>query len=156
MSGVELSTTLKPLVLLASPAAKRWFSHTESTSGVLGAALILPADAHGYLLATARHVADGEGWRTHTGTQKVMVSEQELVMVPEQERVPEQARAPRVAPRVMGRTAPSATTCHPRFRPVARTPAKTAAKRTRALVTERVHAPTSPRAGKSCAAWPKP
>jgi S1-C subfamily serine protease len=75
MSGVELSTTLKPLVLLASPAAKRWFSHAETTSGLLGAALILQADTHGYLLATARHVADGEGWRSHRGKQKVMVSD---------------------------------------------------------------------------------
>jgi S1-C subfamily serine protease len=75
MSGVELSTTLKPLVLLASPAAKRWFSNTESTSGLLGAALILQADAHGYLLATARHVADGESWRSRSGAQKVMVSD---------------------------------------------------------------------------------
>lgn len=76
MSGVELSSTLKPLVLLASPAAKRWFSHTESTSGLLGAALILQSDDHGYLLATARHVADGENWRNHnTGTHKVMVSD---------------------------------------------------------------------------------
>jgi S1-C subfamily serine protease len=75
MSGVELSSTLKPLVLLASPAAKRWFSHTESTSGLLGAALILQADAHGYLLATARHVADGEDWRGRKGAQKVMVSD---------------------------------------------------------------------------------
>ncbi|HEY6306581.1 MAG TPA: serine protease [Candidatus Angelobacter sp.] len=75
MSGVELSTTLKPLVLLASPAAKRWFSHAESTSGLLGAALILQADEHGYLLATARHVADGEDWRGRTGAQKVMVSD---------------------------------------------------------------------------------
>jgi S1-C subfamily serine protease len=75
MSGVELSTTLKPLVLLASPAAKRWFSHSESTSGILGAALILQADAHGYLLATARHVADGEDWRSGKGSQKVMVSD---------------------------------------------------------------------------------
>src|SRR5215831_15063860 len=75
MSGVELSATLKPLVLLASPAAKRWFSHTESTSGLLGAALILQADSHGYLLATARHVADGEDWRGRKGAQKVMVSD---------------------------------------------------------------------------------
>jgi S1-C subfamily serine protease len=75
MSGVELSTTLKPLVLLASPAAKRWFSHTESTYGLLGAALILQADTHGYLLATARHVADGEGWRGRTAPHKVMVSD---------------------------------------------------------------------------------
>jgi S1-C subfamily serine protease len=75
MSGVELSTTLKPLVLLASPAAKRWFSHAESTSGLLGAALILQADTHGYLLATARHVADGEDWRGRTSPHKVMVSD---------------------------------------------------------------------------------
>jgi S1-C subfamily serine protease len=75
MSGVELSATLKPLVLLASPAEKRWFMHSYGVSGLLGAALILQADEHGYLLATARHVADGEGWATKTGAQKVMVSD---------------------------------------------------------------------------------
>src|SRR5262249_5314651 len=74
MSGVELSSTLKPLVLLASPSAKRWFQESYGNSGLLGAALILHADSHGYLLATARHVADGEGWKTHRGPQKVMVS----------------------------------------------------------------------------------
>src|SRR5215472_9665436 len=74
MSGVELSSTLKPLVLMASPAAKRWFQQSYETSGLLGAALILHADSHGYLLATARHVADGEDWRTKHGIQKVMVS----------------------------------------------------------------------------------
>ena len=75
MSGVELSSTLKPMVLLASPASRRWFSHSETMSGILGAALILQADSRGYLLATARHVADGEDWRSHHGTQKVMVSD---------------------------------------------------------------------------------
>jgi S1-C subfamily serine protease len=75
MSGVELSSTLKPMVLMASPAAKRWFSHSESMSGLLGAAMILQADSHGYLLATARHVADGEDWRSRHGAQKVMVSD---------------------------------------------------------------------------------
>jgi S1-C subfamily serine protease len=75
MSGVELSATLKPMVLMASPAAKRWFSHSESMSGLLGAAIILQADSHGYLLATARHVADGEDWRSRHDAQKVMVSD---------------------------------------------------------------------------------
>jgi S1-C subfamily serine protease len=77
MSGVELSTTLRPLVLLASPAARRWFTRSEGTSGLLGAALILQANSHGYLLATARHVADGEGWRSaaSSATHKVMVSD---------------------------------------------------------------------------------
>jgi S1-C subfamily serine protease len=75
MSGVELSSTLKPMVLLASPASKRWFGSSERMSGLLGAALILQVDSHGYLLATARHVADGEDWRSRHGTQKVMVSD---------------------------------------------------------------------------------
>ena len=75
MNGVQLSSTLRPLVLMASPAAKRWFSQTAGTSGLLGAALILQADSHGYLLATARHVADGEGWQQRSGPQKVMVSD---------------------------------------------------------------------------------
>jgi S1-C subfamily serine protease len=44
-------------------------------SGMLGAAMILQADSHGYLLATARHVADGEDWRSRHGAQKVMVSD---------------------------------------------------------------------------------
>jgi len=74
MSGVELSSTLKPLVLMASPAVKRWFQQNYTTSGLLGAAMILHSDSHGYLLATARHVADGEDWRTRRGAQKVMVS----------------------------------------------------------------------------------
>jgi S1-C subfamily serine protease len=74
MSSVELSSTLKPLVLMASPAARRWFRQSYGTSGLLGAALILHADSHGYLLATARHVADGENWRGRSGAQKVMVS----------------------------------------------------------------------------------
>jgi len=74
MSGVELSSTLKPLVLMASPAAKRWFQQSYGTSGLLGAAMILHADSHGYLLATARHVADGEEWHKRSGQQKVMVS----------------------------------------------------------------------------------
>jgi S1-C subfamily serine protease len=75
MSSVELSSTLKPLVLLASPAAKRWFQPTAGVSGLLGAALILHSDSHGYLLATARHVADGEDWHARHGAQKVMVSD---------------------------------------------------------------------------------
>jgi S1-C subfamily serine protease len=74
MSSVELSSTLKPLVLMASPAAKRWFQQSYETSGLLGAAMILHSDSHGYLLATARHVADGENWRSQHGVQKVMVS----------------------------------------------------------------------------------
>jgi S1-C subfamily serine protease len=75
MTGVQLSSTLKPLVMMASPAAKRWFSASYGTSGILGAALILQSDSHGYLLATARHVADGPGWQSKHGAQKVMVSD---------------------------------------------------------------------------------
>jgi S1-C subfamily serine protease len=74
MSSVELSSTLKPLVLMASPSARRWFQQSRSMSGLLGAAMILHSDSHGYLLATARHVADGEGWRSRDGKQEVMVS----------------------------------------------------------------------------------
>src|SRR5262249_59333567 len=35
MSPVELSSTLKPLVLMASPAAKRWFQQRSGMSGLL-------------------------------------------------------------------------------------------------------------------------
>jgi S1-C subfamily serine protease len=58
MTGVEISHELKPLVMVASPAAKRWFARGEMTSNSIGAAVLLHADPDGYLFATARHVAD--------------------------------------------------------------------------------------------------
>jgi S1-C subfamily serine protease len=61
MSGVDVAQQLKPLVMVASPAMKTWFSRGLSASGYLGAAVLLRASANGYLFATARHVAVGEG-----------------------------------------------------------------------------------------------
>ena len=74
MTGVQLAETLKPLVMVASPMAKRWFLGGDTLSGLTGAALLLHADKDGYLFATARHVADGMSWRSGTGSGKVLLS----------------------------------------------------------------------------------
>lgn len=74
LTGVQLAETLKPLVMVASPLAKRWLGGGDAPSGVTGAALLLHADKDGYLFATARHVADGMGWQSAKGTGKVLLS----------------------------------------------------------------------------------
>jgi S1-C subfamily serine protease len=58
MSGVEIAQKLKPLVMIASPAGKRWFSRGEVASNHVGAAVLLQVNAAGYLFATAGHVAE--------------------------------------------------------------------------------------------------
>jgi S1-C subfamily serine protease len=57
MTGVEVAQRLKPLVMIASPAARRWFFHGEVATNYVGAAVLLHASRAGYLFATARHVA---------------------------------------------------------------------------------------------------
>ena len=57
MTGVEVAQRLKPLVMVASPVAKRWFMRGEMSSGYVGAAVLLQSNSAGYLFATARHVA---------------------------------------------------------------------------------------------------
>lgn len=63
MSGVEVAQHLKPLVMVASPAAKRWIFRGTVPSGYVGAAVLLQANSKGYLFATARHVAVGPNGR---------------------------------------------------------------------------------------------
>lgn len=58
MTGVEVAQRLKPLVMVASPAARRWFSRGEMATNYVGAAVLLHASPAGYLFATARHVAE--------------------------------------------------------------------------------------------------
>jgi S1-C subfamily serine protease len=57
MTGKEVAHTLKPLVMVASPATRRWFGRGDGMSNLIGAAVLIHADAKGYLFATARHVA---------------------------------------------------------------------------------------------------
>jgi S1-C subfamily serine protease len=64
MSGSEISSSLKPLVAVITPARRLWFSHQESPSWSLGAGILLRANSDGYLFATAHHVVDGEDWRS--------------------------------------------------------------------------------------------
>jgi len=59
MKGAELTATLKPLVMIATPVAHSWFNRGDQPSGYTGGALLLYADQDGYLFATALHVAEG-------------------------------------------------------------------------------------------------
>lgn len=63
MSGSDVSTLLKPLVAVITPARRTWFSNQESPAFSLGAGILLRANSDGYLFATAHHVVDGENWR---------------------------------------------------------------------------------------------
>ncbi len=72
MSGTALAADLKPLVAVITPARRLWFSHQETTSGELGAGVLLRANAAGYLFATARHVVDGLGWTGKTNSRALI------------------------------------------------------------------------------------
>lgn len=74
MKGSELASQLKPLVMIATPVARRWFGRGDEASGLTGAALLLTANEDGYLFATARHVADGTKWRTAKGAARVLLT----------------------------------------------------------------------------------
>lgn len=60
LTAEQVSAQLKPLVTVITPAQRNWFSHVEGPSNVLGAGIVLQANDDGYLIATARHVVDGE------------------------------------------------------------------------------------------------
>lgn len=62
LTGREISSKLKPLVVIASPQQKRWFSKAQTPSSAMGTAFLLQANAQGYLFATARHVVEGQGF----------------------------------------------------------------------------------------------
>jgi S1-C subfamily serine protease len=60
LTAETISEELKPLVTVITPVQRNWFSHAEGPSSALGAGILLQANAEGYLIATARHVVDGE------------------------------------------------------------------------------------------------
>ena len=64
LTGAEVSAKRKPLVAVITPAAHRWFSNQETSSNSFGAGILLQVNSAGYLFATARHVVDGEAWRS--------------------------------------------------------------------------------------------
>ena len=76
MKGEELAEKMRPLVVIASPSRRSWFSKSDSPSGEIGAALLLAASPAGYLFATARHVADGEGLAKSNGNRVLLTSGQ--------------------------------------------------------------------------------
>ncbi len=57
LSSADVSSQLKPLVIVVSPAARLW-NRQEATSNTFGAGVLLHADRDGYLFATANHVVD--------------------------------------------------------------------------------------------------
>jgi S1-C subfamily serine protease len=60
LTAEEVSAELKPLVVVITPSRRNWFSKSDEPSNMLGAGILLEATAQGYLIATARHVVDGE------------------------------------------------------------------------------------------------
>lgn len=75
LTGRDISTRLKPLVVIASPQQKRWFSKTPTPSSSMGTAFLLRANPEGYLFATARHVVDGQGLGAKlTGAREMLLS----------------------------------------------------------------------------------
>lgn len=74
LKGSELSATLRPLVMIATPLAHSWFRRGDQPSGLTGAALLLAANENGYLFATARHVADGIDWKKNRSAGRVLLT----------------------------------------------------------------------------------
>jgi S1-C subfamily serine protease len=64
LTAAEVSQQLKPLVVVISPAQRRWFSLNEVPASSLGAGVLLQASSSGYLFATAKHVANEFNPRT--------------------------------------------------------------------------------------------
>ena len=74
LNAAEASQLLKPLVLVISPAQRRWFSVNEGPSSSLGAGVLLQASSSGYLFATAKHVANEFNPRTKAHVLVAMAS----------------------------------------------------------------------------------
>jgi S1-C subfamily serine protease len=62
LTGADAAQQLKPLVAVISPTAQSFFSKREVLSNSLGAGMLLEANEHGYLFATARHVIGLGNW----------------------------------------------------------------------------------------------
>jgi S1-C subfamily serine protease len=60
LTAEAVSEEFKPLVTVITPVRQSWFSHRDAPSNTLGAGILLQADNDGYLIATARHVVDGD------------------------------------------------------------------------------------------------
>jgi S1-C subfamily serine protease len=74
MSATQVSEVLKPLVSVISPARRTWFTNQVAPGGSFGAGTLLQATPEGYLFATARHVVDHFGSRTHDSERDVLVA----------------------------------------------------------------------------------
>jgi S1-C subfamily serine protease len=73
LTGADISTDFKPLVVVISPAARFW-NRQERPSAVFGAGVLLHADKDGYLFATAKHVVNYSGVGSSPRSGHVLVS----------------------------------------------------------------------------------
>lgn len=73
LSSSDVSSRLKPLVIVVSPAARLW-SRQEVASQSFGAGMLLEANQDGYLFATANHVVTHASVRDGSSPPHVMVS----------------------------------------------------------------------------------
>lgn len=73
LTGADISTDFKPLVVVISPAARFW-NRQERPSSLFGAGVLLHADKDGYLFATANHVVNSSGIGSSPRSGHVLVS----------------------------------------------------------------------------------
>lgn len=63
MTAQQIAQRTTPLVFVLSPDTGNWkLPDSYLESAAVGAGLLLHADKNGFLLATNRHVVDGDGW----------------------------------------------------------------------------------------------
>jgi hypothetical protein len=74
LSGADVSSKFKPLVIVVSPSVKRWHQQEETASNSFGAGMLLEANKDGYLFATANHVAMHDATKSGGKAPHVMVS----------------------------------------------------------------------------------
>jgi S1-C subfamily serine protease len=78
LSSADVSTQLKPLVIVVSPAVKLW-NRQEVASNSFGAGILLHADKDGYLFATANHVVSDAAGHALVATESGIWARAEVV-----------------------------------------------------------------------------
>jgi len=73
LTGADVSSKLKPLVIVVSPAAS-FMNRQEGPSAAFGAGVLLHADKDGFLFATANHVVNYSGWGSNPASGHVLVA----------------------------------------------------------------------------------
>ncbi|MCX6887740.1 MAG: serine protease, partial [Verrucomicrobia bacterium] len=70
MSPREVAALLECMTFVVSPGPPAVFRPGASSGGSFGAGVLVAAGCGGYVIATARHVIDGENWKSSTKLQR--------------------------------------------------------------------------------------